>query len=130
MTDTLTERAERAGRFLPLREQALKDDPDLLAIRFTAQHVRADDELPEPLMFDPDDLNARAVERMTIEASEDNAYRVQLLDLAGLHGGVYLQAANALYAIEARTLGRFEALARCVLDRRQLSATRGSDRSA
>jgi hypothetical protein len=126
MTSTLTERAERAGRFLPLREQALADDTDLLAIRFTAQHVQADEQ-HEPLVFDPDDLDARAVERMATEASKDDGYRVQLLDLAALHGSVYLRAANALYAVEARTLGRFEALARLVLDQRQLAQARAGN---
>jgi hypothetical protein len=129
MSATLAERAERAGTFVSLRGQALVDDPDILAIRYTAEHVQADDELREPLVFDPDDLDARAVERMVTVASEDDGYRVQLLDLAALHGGVYLQAVNMLYEAEARSLGRFEALARCVLDRRQLSSTRARDGS-
>ncbi len=78
-------------------------------------------------MFDVDDLNARAVERLATTASQDDAYRVQLLDLAALHGSLYLEAVNMLYAIEARSLGRFEALARLVLDQRQPAQARAEN---
>jgi len=79
---------------------------------------------------DPDDLDAKAVERMSKAAAEDDGYRVQLLDLAALHGGPYEQAVHALYAIEVRTLGRYEAEARHQLDRRQITETRKRDAQA
>jgi hypothetical protein len=43
---------------------------------------------------------------MSNAAAVDDGYRVQLLDLAALHGGLYRQAVDALYALEVRTLGR------------------------
>jgi chemotaxis response regulator CheB len=60
-------------------------------------------------------------------AASDDGYRVQLLGLAALHGGLYRQAVDALYALECETLGRFEALARLVLDQRQILETRARE---
>jgi hypothetical protein len=80
--------------------------------------------------LDLDDPDVRAVERMSRAAAEDDGYRVQLLDLAALHGGRFEQAVRAIYAIEVRTLGRFEALARLVLDQRQIMQTRQRDAEA
>jgi hypothetical protein len=134
---SVSERAEQAGAYVAARERALVEDPDLLAIRRTAGTVEAspllrreqrlhDHELEAPV-FDPKDADDRAVERMVNAASSDDAYRVQLLDLAALHGGLFERAVDALYLHEARSLGRWEALARHRLDRRQLSETRQRD---
>jgi hypothetical protein len=130
----VSERAERAGAYVAVRERALVEDPDLLAIRRTAGTVRASPLLRleqslhdaglEALVFDDDD---RAVGRMVNAAAADDGYRVQLLDLAALHGGLYERAVDALYLHEARSLGRWEALARHRLDRRQLIETRARD---
>jgi hypothetical protein len=106
----------------------------VLAIRHTGSVVESsrslswqqgllDTEL-EALVFDPDDLDARAVERLSTAAAKDDGHRVQLLDLAALHGGLYERSVNALYAIEVRTLGRWEAEARHLLDQRQIAETR------
>lgn len=64
---------------------------------------------------------------MSTVAAQDDGYRVQLIDLAALHGGLYLRAVNTLFEIEVRTLGHWEAEARRLLDRRQLSETRARD---
>jgi hypothetical protein len=130
----VSERAEQAGAYVAVRERALVEDPDLLAIRRTAGTVRASallrreqslhDAKLEALVFDDDD---RVVERMVSAASADDSYRVQLVDLAALHGGLYERAVDALYLHEARSLGRWEALARHRLDRRQLMETRARD---
>jgi hypothetical protein len=130
-------RADKAGALKTLRDEALRNDPEILAIRHTAAQVESspllsqqqgllDAELGSLPEFDRDDPDARAVERMSTAAVQDDAYRVQLLDLAALH----LEAVNALYAIEVRTLGRFEALARLLLDQRQLIETRRRDAEA
>jgi hypothetical protein len=134
-------RADKAGALKTLRDEALRNDPEILAIRHTAAQVESspllsqqqgllDAELGSLPEFDRDDPDARAVERMSTAAVQDDAYRVQLLDLAALHGDLYLEAVNALYAIEVRTLGRFEALARLLLDQRQLIETRRRDAEA
>jgi hypothetical protein len=133
----LENRAALAGAFKGLRERALAEDPDLLAIKHTAERVQASklvswyqqqlDADVEALVFDRDDPDARAVERMSTAAAEDIGYRVQLVDLAALLGGLYLEAVRALYAIEVRTVGRWEALTRLVLDQRQLMETRRRD---
>jgi hypothetical protein len=130
----VSERAEAAGAYVAARAQALQDDPEIAAIRSTAGTVKASpllrreqslhDAKLEALMFDDDD---RAVERMVNAAAADDGYRVQLLDLAALHGGLYERAVDALYLHEARSLGRWEALARHRLDRRQLVETRARD---
>lgn len=133
----VVERAEAAGTYVAAREQALRDDPEIAAIRSTAESVEAstllrreqrlhDHEL-EALVCDPKDADARAVERMVNGAVADDAYRVQLLDLAALHGGLFERAVDALYVHEAHSLGRWEALARHRLDRRQLNETRQRD---
>jgi hypothetical protein len=131
------ERADRAGAYRALRLEALRSDPSVLAIFRTQRQVQAStllswlqsqaDAEVEPLNFDPDDPDDRAVERMSTAAAADDGYRVQLIDLAALHGGLYRRAVNALYKIEVRTLGRYEAEARHLLDRRQLSETRARD---
>jgi hypothetical protein len=58
-------------------------------------------------------------------AAADDMYRVQLLDLAALHGlysGRWTRS-----TCTKRSLGRWEALARHRLDRRQLDETRARD---
>jgi hypothetical protein len=125
---SLSERAEAAQAFVPERERALVDDPEILRVRRVALALRArgldDAPLPEGPRPSGADPRARAVRRMASSAAADNGYRVQLVDLAALHAGLYLEAVHALYAIEARTLGRFEALARAILDQRQLLQAR------
>jgi hypothetical protein len=67
-------RAEAAGTYVAAREQALRDDPEIAAIRSTAGTVEAstllrrkqrlhDHEL-QALVVDPKDADDRAVERM------------------------------------------------------------------
>jgi hypothetical protein len=135
--ESVFERADMAGAYRALRLEALRSDPSVLAIFRTQRQVEAstllswqqrllDGEM-EPLTFDPDDPDDRAVERMSTAAAQDDGYRVQLIDLAALHGGLYLKAVDALYAVEVRMLGRWEAEARHQLDRRQLSETRARD---
>jgi hypothetical protein len=134
------ERADMAGAYLALRLEALRSDPSVLAIFRTAEQVEAsrlvshqqrmldaDVAWPEPDMDDPD---ARAVRRVSEAAAADDAYRVQLLDLAAMHGGLYRKAVDALYDLEARSLGRWEAFARHVLDQRQIIETRRRDAEA
>jgi hypothetical protein len=129
------ERAEEAGAYVALRAEALRSDPSVLAIRHTAETTDrrladlglqlAPPTPPEqPDLTDPD---VRAIERMSTAAVADDNYRVQLIDLAALHGGLFLRAVDAIYPIEAQALGRFEALARRVLDRQQLDETRAKD---
>jgi hypothetical protein len=129
---SLHERAEAAGRFLAERERALVDDPDIQALRRSGSLIEAagfeQPSWPEPEPPARDDRAARAVWRMSSSAASDDGYRVQLLDLAALHGGLFLEAVNALYAIEARSLGRSEAFVRCVLDQRQILQTRARER--
>jgi hypothetical protein len=133
----VVERAEAAGTYVAARERALQNDPEITAIRSTAGTVGAsallrreqrlhDHEL-EALVFDPKDADDRPVERMVNAAAASDSYRVQLLDLAALHGGLFERAVDALYLHEARSLGRWEALARHRLDRRQLIETRAQD---
>jgi hypothetical protein len=133
----VAERAEAAGAYVAMRARALQDDPEIAAIRSTAERVEAstllreeqslhDAQLQAPV-FDPADADDRAVERMLNGAVASDMYRVQLLDLAALHGGLFQRAVDALYLHEARSLGRWEALARHRLDRRQLTETRARD---
>jgi hypothetical protein len=134
---TVFERADRAGAYRALRLEALRSDPSVLAIFRTQRQVQSSTLLSwqqsqldaeiEPFTFDPDDPDDRAVERMSAAAAADDGYRVQLIDLAALHGGLYLKAVDALYAVEVRTLGRWEAEARHQLDLRQLTETRARD---
>jgi hypothetical protein len=127
-----------AGAYLALRLEALRSDPSVLAIRHTgsavqssrsvwarAQHRR--DVKAEPPGLDRNDPDADTVERVAKAAAKDDGFRVQLLDLAALHGGLYEKAVNRLYAIEIRTLGRWHAEARNLLDRRQIAETRKRD---
>jgi hypothetical protein len=78
------------------------------------------------LVFDPRDADGRALERMVNAAAADDMYRVQLLDLAALHGGLYERAVDALYLHEA-LVGTLGGAARHRLDRRQLDETRARD---
>jgi hypothetical protein len=80
----------------------------------------------EPLVVDQNDLDDRAVERMSNAAAADDGYRVQLIDLAALHGELYLRAVKTLFRIEVR-LGHWEAEARRLLDLQQLDETRKRD---
>jgi hypothetical protein len=131
------ERADMAGSYLALRLEALRSDPSVLAIRRTASVVEASKQLSrqqrlldsdvEALVFDPADPDARAVERMSTAAAGSDGYRVQLIDLAALHGGLFEQAVDALYAVEVRSLGRWEAEARHHLDLKQITETRRRD---
>jgi hypothetical protein len=131
------ERADMAAAYRALRLEALRSDPSVLAIFRTGSAVESSrllswqqsqlDAEMELLTFDPDDPDDRAVERMSTAAVADDGYRVQLIDLAALHGGLYLKAVDALYAVEVRTLGRWEAEARHQLDLRQLTETRQRD---
>ena len=108
-----------------------------MAIRYTQDRVESSKILSrqqrmldsdiEAIVFDRDDPDARALERMSTAAAQDDKYRVQLLDLAALHGGLFEKAVNALYALEVRTLGRWEAEARHQLDLRQIAETRRRD---
>jgi hypothetical protein len=70
------------------------------------------------------------VQRISTTASSDDGYRVQLIDHAAGQGGVYREALDRVYEIEKQKLGRFEALARLVLDQRQLSETQRRDAEA
>src|SRR5262245_6224126 len=58
----------------------------------------------EANVFDRDDADHRAVERMRNAAAQDDGYRVQLVDLAALHGGPYRRAVDALYWLEVGSL--------------------------
>jgi hypothetical protein len=96
---SVSERAEQAGAFKAWREGALASDPGILGVRWTGREVDAsglaDAELaalPEPDLSDPD---VRAVVRMSTEAVANDAYRVQLIDLAALHGELFLEAVKA-----------------------------------
>jgi hypothetical protein len=131
------ERADKAGAYLALRLEALRNDPSVMAIRYTQDRVESSKILSrqqrmldsdiEAMVFDRDDPDARALERMSTAAAQDDKYRVQLLDLAALHGGLFEKAVSALYALEVRTLGRWEAEARHQLDLRQIAETRRRD---
>jgi hypothetical protein len=68
-----------------------------------------------------------AVQRLARSAAEDEGYRAVLLDLAREQGGIYAEAARAIYSVELRTLGRWEALARLVVDQRALMHTRARE---
>jgi hypothetical protein len=127
-----------AGAYLALRLEALRNDPSVLAIRRTgsvvkssksrwAKEQRRRDADMEALVFDRDDPNARAVERMSTAAAADDGYRVQLLDLAALHDGLFRKAVDALYDLELRSLGSWEAEARHHLDLKQIAETRARD---
>jgi hypothetical protein len=99
---SVSERADSAGAFTALRAEALRSDPSLQAVRFSGAQAASsplgsslqrqlDAELgapPEPDLCDPD---VRAVLRMSTEAAKNDAYRVQLIDLAALHGELFLQ---------------------------------------
>jgi hypothetical protein len=137
------ERAEQAGSFRPLREEVLRlDSPDseIAAIRYAASRVatlgleQPSYEKPEPEepkhKTDKLPRHEQIVERISAAACEDDGYRVQLIDLAALRGGVYRQALDRLYAIEVQTLGHWEALARLLLDYRQLAETKQRDAEA
>jgi hypothetical protein len=131
------ERADKAGAYLALRLEALRNDPSVMAIRYTQDRVESSKILSrqqrmldsdiEAMVFDRDDPDARALERMSTAAAQDDKYRVQLLDLAALHGGLFEKVVSALYALEVRTLGRWEAEARHQLDLRQIAETRRRD---
>jgi hypothetical protein len=131
------ERADKAGAYLALRLEALRNDPSVMAIRYTQDRVESSKILSrqqrmldsdiEAMVFDRDDPDARALERMSTAAAQDDKYRVQLLDLAAVHGGLFEKAVSALYALEVRTLGRWEAEARHQLDLRQIAETRRRD---
>jgi len=118
------------GGYLALRTEALRNDPSVLAFRHTAEVMGPRQLAPDAgeLVVDRDDLDAKAVERMSTAAASDDAYRVQLLDLAALHGGLYREAVDALFAIEVRSIGGWEAEARHHLDLRQITETRKRDK--
>jgi hypothetical protein len=130
-------RADRAGAYQALRLEALRSHPSVLALRNSAALSRSSvnwsqrkawaDAETEPLQFDPEDPDDRAVERMSTAAASDDGYRVQLLDLAALHGGLHERAVNALYRIEVRSLDHWEAEARRLLDWQQIRETRQRD---
>jgi hypothetical protein len=137
------QRAEQAGKFRPLREEALRlDSPDseVSALRHVASRVatlgleQPSYERPEPEepkgKTDRLPRHEQIVERISAAACEDDGYRVQLVDLAAVRGGVYRQALDRLYAIEVQTLGRWEAFARLLLDYRQLDETKQRDAEA
>jgi hypothetical protein len=128
-------RAEQAGKYRPLREEALRPDsadPEVAAIRHAASLLDPAEkpEPEEPSKGKKETLSKReqVVQRISTAACEDDGYRVQLIDLAAVRGGVYREALGRLYAVEAETLGRFEALARLWLDYRQLVETQKRDR--
>jgi len=133
------ERAEQAGKFRPLREQALHpDSPDseIAALRRVASRVATlglDVEKPpksERKQTEKLSRPEQIVARMSAAATQDDGYRVQLIDLAAVRGGIYRQALDRLYGIEKETLGRWEALARLLLDSRQLVETQKRDAQA
>lgn len=118
-------RAELAGEYVAVRDEALRSDPDLLAIRSAAEQARTAglDAPPRPdgaqqgkRKPGQEPTRAEIVQTLATNASTDSGYRVQLISLAALHGGIYQEGMNAIYELEAETLGRFEALARLVLD--------------
>jgi hypothetical protein len=130
------ERAGQAGKFRPLREEALRPDspdPEIEALRYTAvlatEHGLEPKPVkkPEPKAKPKLSRREQIVQRISTTASEDDGYRVQLIDHAARQGGVYREALDRVYEIEKQTLGRFEALARLVLDHRQLSETQKRD---
>jgi hypothetical protein len=70
------------------------------------------------------------VQRISTAAADDDGYRVQLIDLAVVRGGVYREALGRLYGVEAEKLGRWEAAARLLLEYRQLAETQQRDAEA
>jgi hypothetical protein len=64
------------------------------------------------------------VSRMSEIASEDDAYRKQLVDLAASRGGIYAVALSWLHELEARTLDETEAAERARLDRERFALVR------
>jgi len=138
------ERAEQAGKYRPIREQALdpdSPDPQIAALRYTASLAAERGLEPRPkrkrkptkaaLKKEAATLSRREkiVRRISSAATEDDGYRVQLIDMAAQRGGVYRESLDRVYAIETETLGRWEALARWILDHRQLAETQARDRA-
>jgi hypothetical protein len=133
------ERAEQAGKYKPLREEALRPDspdPEIAALRYTAalaaEHGLEPKPARKPKKQEPKgkpklSRHEQIVQRISSTASEDDGYRVQLIDHAARQGGVYKESLDRVYEIEKESLGRFEALARLVLDHRQLSETQKRD---
>jgi hypothetical protein len=131
-------RAEEAGKFRQLREQALRPDspdPQVAALRAAAALLDTGDApSPTPQPAKPklktEELSRaeQIVQRLSTTAVDDDGYRVQLIDLAATSGGLYQQALDRVYEIETETLGQAEATARLLLDSRQLVATRERDR--
>jgi hypothetical protein len=130
------ERAEQAGKFRPLREEALRPDspdPEIAALRYTAALASEHGlepkpaKKPEPKGKPKLSRHEQIVQRISTTAAEDDGYRVQLIDHAARQGGVYREALDRAYELEKQTLGRFEALARLVLDQRQLAETQKRD---
>lgn len=80
--------------------------------------------LAEHLRRPPTESTGQAVRVLAHNAAADDSYRTVLIHLAAEHGGMYLEAVKALYPIELRTLGRWEALARLVLDQGRLAEAR------
>jgi hypothetical protein len=87
----------------PQRAETLRSDPAVLAIRHTAatvsgstlmswQQRQLEAEVEAPPRPARDDRASRVVRRMSEAAASDDGYRVQLIDLAALHGGLYLEA--------------------------------------
>jgi hypothetical protein len=135
------ERAEQAGKYRPLREQALGPDsldPQVASVRYTAAMAAKlglySPPIPEP---QPErkkpkgkpklSRHEQIVQRISSTAAEDDGYRVQLIDHAARQGGVYKESLDRVYEVEKQKLGRFEALARLVLDQRQLAETQRRD---
>jgi hypothetical protein len=131
------ERAEEAGKFRPLREQALRPDspdPEIAVLRYTAALAAERGLEPKPKRTKPEpkgkpklSRHEQIVQRISTTASEDDGYRVQLISHAARQGGVYREALDRVYEIEKQTLGPFEALARLLLDYRQLHETQKRD---
>src|SRR5690349_9555467 len=99
-------RAEEAGKFRPLREEALRPDspdPEIAALRYTAvlaaKHGLEPKPAKKPKKTEPKgkgkpklSRHEQIVQRISTTASEDDGYRVQLIDHAARQGGVYRES--------------------------------------
>jgi hypothetical protein len=120
-------RVFEAGSYRALRERGLEPaEAEIAAIASL---------LDEPSVPDPEPAGEfskqeQIVERVASAASDDDGYRVQLIDLAASHGGIYREALDRVYELQREALGRCEAMARLLLDYRQLVETQKRDRAA
>jgi hypothetical protein len=71
-----------------------------------------------------------AVQRLAWNAASDDDYRDVLIALAAEHGGMYREAVDAIYGVELRTLGRWQAFACRIVDLHQLQLLEAESRRA